>query len=123
MKLKLFWWGLVALGIVLPLVNGAYYNTTNLTNAENIYTQALALNVIVDNLIGYALLFIVFFITFTIMTTKSGIMAGLTSASFIALLTATMLLPLQFISFTDYNIVLVLTGLSVAISLLVKSGG
>lgn len=98
------------------------YNTTNLTNANNIYEQAVALNEILGgNILGLGIQLIVIVITFTIVSGNTGeVLAGTGAAGFIGALSATMLLPLRLISFQVYEISLLIAGVSVALSLLLR---
>lgn len=110
--------------IFLSLASAELYNTTNITNANNIYEQSKALNSIVDGMVGYGILLIVTIITFAIVVNNSqppDVMAGLGAAGFIGALSATMLLPMGFIGFQDYQKIVLTFGLIIMISVYVKS--
>lgn len=94
------------------------YNTTNLTNADNPYDMAVALNDVVDGFVGYAILAITFFIPFIVLNqnTQNAVSAFGGSIFFTAVI-ATIMLPLNMISLGIYNIIVLLTAISVMVSL------
>jgi hypothetical protein len=106
--------------MLISSVTAPLYNTTNMTNADNILDQAVALNVHVNYFIGLGIIISVFTITFVIISGNYDAIAGLGSASFISLISATMLLPLNLIHFNIWSKVAIINGVSIAIALLVK---
>lgn len=106
--------------ILIDSSAGSLYNTTNITNARNIYDQAKALNNIVDGILGIGIILIVFTITFTIVSGNNDALAGLGAAGFISALTATILLPLQLIGFWVYQLTLLIAGISVFLSMVIR---
>lgn len=112
---------LIMFMLVVNLVNADLYNTTNLTNANNIYEQGKALNDITDGLLGIGLLLIVFTIaTVTVIRNTGDAVTGLGAGSFITALSATMLLPLGFIAWNYYQISILVLGVAVVLALLIK---
>lgn len=116
------WFAIIAFIFVILAAYGSaqLYNTTNLTNANNFYDQALALNDITAGLVGYSIILVVTGITFIITASNFDTLAGLGAGSFIGALTSTILLPLGLISFNTYQLTLIITGISVVLSMLLR---
>lgn len=104
----------------MQLVNGAIYNTTNITNANNLYEQALAINSLTDYALGYAILAIIFAITFAAITGYSDGLSALTGAAWITAISATLFLPLGLIPESIYIKLVVLLGLAGAVAVVIK---
>ena len=96
------------------------YDTTNLTSSTNIYEIALNTNMLVGSFIGIGILITIFIITYVWVVKLSDSIAGLGAGAFITLVSASMLYPLGFISFTIYKIVLLLSGGVILLTFLTK---
>ncbi len=93
------------------------YNLTALDNSNNIFEYTLALNTISNNAIGLGFLLIVFAVSFMMNIGNTGnIFAGLNAAGFITALSATILLPLGLITWTYYQVVVVIAAIAVILS-------
>ena len=84
------------------------------------YEQAIAVNSISDNLLGLGMILIAFVITFVIVSGYSDAIAGLGAGAFFSALTATILLPLGFIGFKIYQMMLLILGVSIFLSILIR---
>lgn len=106
--------------LTLKTASADYYNTTNITNANNLFEQTKALNDIVDGFIGYGFLIVAVFITFVIISGNFDVIAGLGAAGFVGALSSTLLVPLNLIPFHIYQIVILIFGLIMLITFLLK---
>lgn len=98
------------------------YNISNITAANNIYGQAVAVNSVTGGILGISILAIVSIITFSIQVSQSqDILSGLSTAGWISAVTATILLPLDLIAFYHYQIAVLLAGATVLAAMLLKS--
>ena len=121
MRLKTTLWFFI-LVIMITNSSALLYNTTNMTAANNIYEQGKALNSILSGLLGYGIMLIVVIITIVItIGNTNDIMAGLGAGGFIGALSATILLPLGFIGWDDYQKMILLFGLVIIVSIYLKS--
>lgn len=115
---------LAVLGLVLLLcissVGAELYNMTNITNADGLYEQTKALNAHVNSLIGLGIIATVWVVTFVLIMSIRGVLAGMAAGSFIGLLSATMLLPLELIGFNIYTYLLLILGGVMFVSLIIN---
>lgn len=114
-------WLVILILLVLPLAAADYYNTTTLENANDLYGQALAVNTIVSGLLGYGMIIIAFAITFVILSMNYGAIAAIGGASFFSLIVSSILLPLGFIPFWVFRMMLVLAGVGVFLAIALRS--
>lgn len=110
---------LLMLSVIFPFVNGQLYNTTNITNARDPYEQAVGLNQVTDGLLGFGFIIMAFVITFAIVSEKTGgdSIAALGAASFWAAVTSVMILPLGLIGLYTLQVVVVLCGIGILLSI------
>jgi hypothetical protein len=102
--------------IMVIAVSSQPYNTTLLEDAENPYEYSLAINTLLEGIIGIAFLLIVFVVAFSVNSANGGMYDGLLAAGWITSLSAVILLPLGFISNHIFGFVIVLTALISAMS-------
>lgn len=99
---------------------GQLYNTTGVEEANNIYEQIVALNIILDGVIGYALLLIVCVPTFIIASARSGTLAGLSIMGWIGVLSSTILVSIDLVAWHIYQGMLVFFGISLLFAILLR---
>lgn len=100
--------------LVAVVTSGQLYNITNITNADNLLAQTIALNDVADNLIGYSILAITFFVPFTmIMSRTQDPLKSLATASFFTAIIATVLMPLGLLALWAYTSLIVITAVAV----------
>jgi len=112
--------GMLFLFLLIIFASKAYsadlYNVTKLNEANTIYDQTKELNTILDGLIGFGFVLIAFVITFVVVMSYSDVIAGFAAGSFAGTFTATIMLPLGFIAWRVYEVMLILLGISIFIS-------
>lgn len=107
--------------ILVSFVYGQPFNTTNLTAANDIYEQTKALNDILGGLIGVGFIMVAFTIPFFITTANTGnVLAGLASGSYISAISCIILLPLGFIGFPVFQMVLLMLAMSVSLNIVIQ---
>ena len=107
--------------LAVPAVAADFYNASNLTASTDLYMQAVALNSIVDGLLGFMIMAIAIVITFTVVAQKSDAIAALGAASFIGIVTVAIELPLQLISFEYFFDISIILGIAVVLSIFMKN--
>lgn len=107
--------------IVLPSVFSQPFNTSGIDNADNIFEFASELNTLVGGIVGIGLLLTAFVITFSVVSQRYlDPLAGFGAGSFITVLSATLFMPLGLIGFNIYKIVLLISGISIAATILLR---
>ena len=110
--------------LVFVLISFAYaqpWNATNLTAANDIYEQSRALNDLLGGLIGIGFVIVSYTIPFFITTANTGnAIAGLVSGGYISIISCIILLPLGFIGFPVFQIVLLMFAISLAVSVVIQ---
>lgn len=109
---------MIYLTLVFVLSNMAMaqiYDTTNLTNASNLYEYTYETNVLVDYFIGEGILLIMFVLPFIIITGKGySSFDGAILSSFITLITAIIFLPLGLITMDIFQTTLLICAAFIA---------
>ena len=111
---------LILVNIVLAQYQ-APYDTTNLTNAEDIYEQGFYLNELLGGLLGIGMLIVIFGISFIITTTNTGdALNGMISALYISAIVGLIFLPLKLISPYHYIFIIALLAITAGAKILVQ---
>lgn len=107
--------------LATPVYAQLPFNTTNLSNADNIYEFTKEVSTATGDIIGIGILLSVFFITFSVISARyQDAVAGFSAGSFITLLSSVILLPLGLIGFHIFRITLLLAAIAVGGSILVR---
>lgn len=110
--------------LVLILVSFAYgqpFNTTNLTAANDIYEQTVALNDLLGGIVGLGFVIVAFTITFFVTSANTGsVISGLASGSFIAAFSCIILMPLNLVGFPVFQITLLMLAISVTAAIVIQ---
>lgn len=97
--------------------NAQVYNTTNLTNASNLYEYAYETNILLEYTIGMGILLIMFVLPFVVATSRgysSG--DGAILGSFMTGITAVIFLPLGLITMSIFQTTILICAAFTALS-------
>lgn len=98
------------------------YDTTNMTNAKNIVEYTAATNAAVNSLLGLGFIVIVAIIAFVkIQQQTNDSLGSALSASFISLIIALLMLPMNLITWDIFKYLLILTGALIFAKAMIKN--
>jgi hypothetical protein len=107
--------------LLVLTASGQIYNDTALDDADDIYEQTVALNTMLNGLVGYGFLLVVFSISFVlIQTNTANMLSALTGAGYFTTFSALIFLPLGSIGWSVFQVILIIFALSLAARVLIK---